>query len=196
MYLRKNSFINSQRSFLQNTTSIHAGNVQGGHKLLGPPKIFVDDCLTLSILALFSIALLLNFYHPKINLKSAFKMFNNNNNIRINISSFFDWCGNRPRMLALIGLLLIEIRSFPSFTMFTLQHSYPFKYFFNCSLFIIFLDSTVENTVNNKISEEEKKQNSFCISKIAPTNLTTNFTISVVQDCQKCSDFEKKCSTN
>ncbi|KAF7633043.1 hypothetical protein Mgra_00007539 [Meloidogyne graminicola] len=99
---------------------------------------------------------------------------------------FFDWCGNRPRMLALIGLLLI------------------------CSLFIIFFgeyveenlgtnklfrrqlqtDSTVENTVNNKISEEEK-QNSFCISKIAPTNLTTNFTISVVQDCQKCSDFEK-----
>ncbi|CAK5070837.1 unnamed protein product [Meloidogyne enterolobii] len=46
---------------------------------------------------------------------------NNNNNFKINIANFLDWCGNRPRMLALVGLL--------------------------CSLFILFFGEYVEENL-------------------------------------------------
>uniref|UniRef100_A0A915NM86 Uncharacterized protein n=1 Tax=Meloidogyne floridensis TaxID=298350 RepID=A0A915NM86_9BILA len=110
---------------------------------------------------------------------------NNNNNMHINIANFLDWCGNRPRMLALVGLLL------------------------TCSLFILFFgeyveenlgtnkffrrqiqsDPTIETDLSNQKSSNLEQQN-IC-SSIPTNNSSNNFTVSIFQNCQKCSDFER-----
>lgn len=111
-----------------------------------------------------------------------------NNNLNINIANFLDWCGNRPRMLALVGLLL------------------------TCSLFILFFgeyveenlgtnkffrrqiqnDPSMENNFSNQKPSNLEQQN-ICSSKV-PTNNSNpaiNYTVSIFQNCQKCSDFER-----
>uniref|UniRef100_A0A1I8C1V1 Uncharacterized protein n=1 Tax=Meloidogyne hapla TaxID=6305 RepID=A0A1I8C1V1_MELHA len=111
-----------------------------------------------------------------------------NNNLNINIANFLDWCGNRPRMLALVGLLL------------------------TCSLFILFFgeyveenlgtnkffrrqiqnDPSMENNFSNQKPSNLEQQN-ICSSKVTTNNSNPaiNYTVSIFQNCQKCSDFER-----